>query len=92
MMDLVSASVPIVWCTEIFLRDTSMVALMDKPKYSTFPITFCSQVRFFGDRVGVVSGGGVTGLLEPYVGDFHVNEESCGSENLKQVKYIHVIE
>ena len=59
MMDLVSASVPMVWCTDFF-RDTSMVVFMDKPKYRTFTITFCSQVRFFGDRVGVVSGGGVT--------------------------------
>ena len=59
MIYLVSALVPMVWCMKSLLNDTDIVASMARQYYRKFSINICSRVSFYGDRVGVVSGGGV---------------------------------
>ena len=71
VMDLVSYSVTVVWFTDSLLRETAMIASMAWQLYRIFSITIYSRVQLYGNRVGVVSGGGVSWLLEPYVGDVH---------------------
>ena len=63
-------------------RATDMAASMDPQQYRNFTITFCSQVHFSGSNVGVVSGRGLSWLVETCFGSVHRSGESCGCECL----------